>query len=90
MVYSKILRKLFPDVPIIAGGIEASLRRVAHYDYWQDRLRPPFILDTDAGTHDIRDGEKPVVEIANRIEQGERIADITDVPETVFLTSKSL
>ncbi len=48
VVYSKILRKLFPDVPIIAGGIEASLRRVAHYDYWQDRLRPPFILDTDA------------------------------------------
>ncbi len=88
VVYSKILRKLFPDVPIIAGGIEASLRRVAHYDYWQDRLRPPFILDTDADMMIYGMGEKPVVEIANRIEQGERIADITDVPQTVFLTSK--
>ena len=48
IVYTEILKKLYPDVPVIAGGIEASLRRVAHYDYWEDRLRPPLLLDTKA------------------------------------------
>ena len=48
IVYSKILKNLYPDVPVIAGGIEASLRRVAHYDYWEDRLRPSILLDAPA------------------------------------------
>lgn len=86
VVYSKILRELFPDVPIIAGGIEASLRRVAHYDYWQDRLRKPYLLDTAADMFIYGMGEKAVVEIAGRLEKGEKISDMTDIPQTVFIS----
>jgi len=87
IVYSGILKKLFPDVPVIVGGIEASMRRVAHYDYWEDRLRPPFILDTGADMIVYGMGEKAVAEIAARIEKGESIKNITDVPQTVFISS---
>ena len=90
IVYSKILRELYPDVPIIAGGIEASLRRVAHYDYWQDRLRPPFILDTSADMIVYGMGEKAVIELAKRLDGGECISEITDVPQTVFISAGSL
>lgn len=86
IVYSEILKKLYPDVPVIAGGIEASLRRASHYDYWQDRLRPPFLADTKADMIIYGMGEKPVVEIARRLEAGEKIADIQDIPQTVFFT----
>ncbi len=85
IVYSSILKELYSDVPVIAGGIEASLRRVSHYDYWQDRLRPPFLLDTGADMIVYGMGEKSVVEIAARLDRGERISDITDVPQTVFV-----
>lgn len=90
IVYSNILRELYPDVPIIAGGIEASLRRVAHYDYWQDRLRPPFILDISADMIVYGMGEKAVVELAKRLDGGECISEITDVPQTVFISTGSL
>lgn len=89
VVYSRILRELFPDVPVIAGGIEASLRRVAHYDYWQDRLRPPFLTDTDADMIVYGMGERATVEIARRLDAGENIKDITDVPQTVFISSEN-
>ena len=85
IVYSDILRRLFPETPIIAGGIEASLRRVSHYDYWQDRLRPSILADTRADLVIYGMGEKPIVEIARRLEAGERIADLTDVPQTALL-----
>ncbi len=84
IVYSKILRELYPDVPIIAGGIEVSLRRVSHYDYWQDRLRPPYLLDTCADMIVYGMGEKAVVELAHRLDMGESIREIYDVPQTVF------
>ena len=84
IVYTEILKKLYPDVPVIAGGIEASLRRVAHYDYWEDRLRPPLLLDTKADMFIYGMGERSITEIANRLSKGERISDITDVPQTVF------
>lgn len=83
VVYSEILRRLYPDAPIIAGGIEASLRRLSHYDYWQDRLRPSILADAPADMIIYGMGEKPVLEIARRIESGERVADIKDVPQTV-------
>ncbi len=83
VVYSEILRRLYPDAPIIAGGIEASLRRLSHYDYWQDRLRPSILADAPADMIVYGMGEKPVLEIARRIESGERVADIKDVPQTV-------
>lgn len=85
IVYSKILRELFPDTPIIAGGIEASMRRVSHYDYWQDRLRPSILLDAPVDMLIYGMGEKPIVEIARRLSTGEQIKDITDVRQTAML-----
>lgn len=86
IVYSEILRKLFPNVPIIGGGIEASLRRVSHYDYWQDRLRPSILLESKLDMIIYGMGERSVVEIADRLAKGERISDITDVPQTLFIS----
>ncbi len=85
IVYSRILRELYPDVPLIAGGIEASLRRLSHYDYWQDKLRPSIILDAPVDMIVYGMGEKPIVELAGIIEKGERISDITDLPQSVVL-----
>lgn len=85
IVYSGILRRLYPDVPIVAGGIEASLRRLSHYDYWADCLRPSIIMDADADIITYGMGEKPVVEIARRLEQGERIGDIKDLMQSVVI-----
>lgn len=89
IVYSDILKKLFPDTPVIAGGIEASLRRLSHYDYWQDRLRPSILADISADMVIYGMGEKPIVEIARRIESGEDIRSITDVPQTAILLPDS-
>ncbi|MDE6513686.1 MAG: YgiQ family radical SAM protein [Muribaculaceae bacterium] len=83
IVYSEILRKLYPQVPIIAGGIEASMRRLSHYDYWQDRLRPSIIMDAPVDMIIYGMGEKPITELVRRLEAGERIGDITDLPQTV-------
>lgn len=89
IVYSGILKDLFPDVPVVAGGIEASLRRVAHYDYWQDKLRPSILHDSKADMLIYGMGEKPIVELARRLDAGERIEDITDVPQTVLFSKES-
>jgi len=88
IVYSQILRQLFPEVPIVLGGIEASLRRLTHYDYWQDRLRPCILCDSGGDIIIYGMGEKPIVEIARRLEQGQAITDINDVPQTVFLANE--
>ena len=85
IVYSSILRELFPDVPIVLGGIEASLRRLTHYDYWQDRLRPCILCDAPADIISYGMGEKTILQIARRLDGGESIADITDLPQTAFL-----
>lgn len=84
IVYSEILKKLYPDVPVIAGGIEASLRRVSHYDYWQDTLRPPLLADMPADMIIYGMGERPIVELARRLDAGEKIEDIKDIPQTVM------
>lgn len=89
IVYSEILRKLYPDTPIIAGGIEASLRRLSHYDYWQDRLRPSILADAPVDMIIYGMGEKPILEIARRLNAGETIAEIRDVPQTVLFESVS-
>lgn len=83
IVYSGILKNLFPEVPVIAGGIEASMRRLSHYDYWQDRLRPSLLMDCAADIISYGMGEKVTIQLANRLAAGERIGDITDVPQTV-------
>ena len=89
IVYSKILRQLYPDVPIVLGGIEASLRRLTHYDYWQDRLRPCILCDAPADIIVYGMGEKPIIEIANRLsatpcDTPQGIPH--DIPQTVYLT----
>lgn len=85
VVYSKILRELYPDAPIVIGGIEASLRRLSHYDYWQDRLRPSILVDTAADMLLYGMGEKTVVDLARRLDAGQKIGDIIDMPQSVVL-----
>lgn len=85
VVYADILKHLFPDVPVIAGGIEASLRRNSHYDYWQDRLRPSIMMDAQVDMVVYGMGEKPMLEVAARLSAGERVETITDVPQTVVV-----
>ncbi|MCR4914789.1 MAG: YgiQ family radical SAM protein, partial [Prevotella sp.] len=87
IVYSSILRSLYPDVPIVLGGIEASLRRLTHYDYWQDSLRPCILCDAPADIISYGMGEKTILQLARRLADGQRISDITDLPQTVFLVS---
>lgn len=86
IVYSKILKELYPDVPVIAGGIEASLRRVAHYDYWEDRLRPSILLDAPADMVVYGMGERTMLELTRRLDSGERIEEITNVQQTAFIS----
>lgn len=82
IVYSEILKRLFPDVPVVAGGIEASLRRVSHYDYWQDRLRPSILLDAPVDLLLYGMGELTITMLASRLSAGEKISDITDLPQS--------
>lgn len=84
IVYSRILRELFPDVPIVLGGIEASLRRLTHYDYWQDSLRKCILCDSKADLIIYGMGEKPIVELSQRLAQGMPIRQIRDIPQTVY------
>ena len=86
IVYTKILKQLYPDIPVVLGGIEASLRRLTHYDYWQDRLRPSILCDSGADIISYGMGEKTIIEIANRLANGESIKDLTDLPQIVYLT----
>ena len=88
IVYSKILKQLYPDVPVILGGIEASLRRLTHYDYWQDRLRPSILVDSGADMITYGMGEKVTLELARRLAEGENIKDINDLPQTAFLVKE--
>jgi len=84
IVYSKILRELFPDTPILAGGIEASMRRLSHYDYWQDRLRPSLMMDCEASLILYGMGERTITEIARRLSAGEKLGDMTALEQTVW------
>lgn len=88
IVYSRILKSLFPDSPVVLGGIEASMRRLTHYDYWQDQLRRCILYDSGADMIIYGMGEKPVVALAEELSKGKKINEITNIPQTVFLTSK--
>ena len=87
IVYTRILKQLYPDVPVVLGGIEASLRRVTHYDYWQDRLRPCILCDSGADLITYGMGEKPTLELARRLSDGFPIGAITDIPQTVYIAN---
>jgi len=86
IVYSKLVREAFPDSPIIIGGLEASLRRFAHYDYWDDKVRRPILVDSGADLLVYGMGEATIVEMAQRLAKKEKISDITDVRGTGFVT----
>ena len=83
-VYSNILKKLFPETPVIIGGIEASLRRFTHYDYWKNQLMPSILIDSKADLLVYGMGEKPAAEIALRIAKGESVEELTNIPQTVY------
>ena len=85
IVYTHILKELYPDVPVVLGGIEASLRRLTHYDYWQDKVRPSILCDSGADLIIYGMGEKPVVELSRQMDEGIPVSAIHDIPQTVYL-----
>ena len=85
VVYAQRAREAFNDVPIVIGGIEASLRRIAHYDYWSDKVKRSILLDSKADMLVYGNGERQVVEIAHRLAARESIRDLTDIRGTGFI-----
>ena len=88
VVYSNLCRRAFPGLPVVLGGIEASLRRMAHYDYWSDRVRRSVLLDAKADLLVFGMGERAVREIAARLDGGESIRDIRDVAGTAYVVPR--
>ena len=88
IVYSTILRQLYPDVPIVLGGIEASLRRLTHYDYWQERVRPSILCDAPADLISYGMGEKTILEIARRLDEGQPISALHNLPQIAYLSTE--
>ncbi len=88
VVYSQILKNIYPDTPVIIGGIEASLRRLSHYDYWQDKLLPSVLIDSKADLMVYGSGEKSIKAIANALQNGARITELETIPQTVSLRTK--
>src|SRR4051812_46227480 len=85
IVYSNLCRQAFPGLPIVLGGIEASLRRIAHYDYWSDQVRRSILLDAKGDLLVFGMGERPAWEIARRLDAGEKIGDLTDIRGTAHV-----
>ena len=83
-VYTRILKEIYPDVPVVIGGIEASLRRVTHYDYWQDALKPSILVESGADWLCYGMGERPMLELTRAIESGRNINDIRRIPQLGF------
>ena len=88
VTYCRCIRQALGDVPIVMGGIEASMRRLTHYDYWQDRLRESIAIESHADLLVYGMGEKAMVEIARRLDAGEDIRTLTDIPQTVYVRGK--
>ena len=88
IVYSNLCRQAFPGVPVVLGGIEASLRRIAHYDYWADQVRRSVLLDAKADLRIFGMGERPVWEVASRLRAGEPVAALRDVRGTAHVRRK--
>lgn len=88
-VYSNILKTLYPDVPIVIGGIEASLRRLTHYDYWSDRVKPSILIDSRADLLIYGMGEKPLTQLIEALRGGRPFSSITDIKQTVFVRNKT-
>tara|TARA_R110001583_G_scaffold71180_1_gene200802 strand:+ start:2087 stop:4021 length:1935 start_codon:yes stop_codon:yes gene_type:complete len=88
-VYSKILKEKFPNVPVLIGGIEASLRRVTHFDYWSETLKPTILEDSKADLLVYGMGEQPLREIVSLLQKGVPFSSITTVKQTAFLLNKN-
>ena len=88
IVYTKILKELYPDVPVVLGSIEASLRRLTHYDYWQDKLLPGILASSPADLLIYGMGEKPIKELVRRLKSSIPFNEIKDIRQTVYLTDK--
>lgn len=86
IVYTKILKHLFPDVPVVLGGIEASMRRLTHYDYWQDKLLPGILISSPADLLIYGMGEKPIIELVRKMKEGIPFHEIHDIKQTVYLS----
>ncbi len=86
IVYCNLIRSLYPDAPIIIGGVEASLRRLAHYDYWSNKVRRSILLDAQADLLSYGMGERSIIEIAEALSSGLKIQDITFIPGTAYAT----
>src|SRR3974390_553785 len=85
IVYSQRVREAYPGAPLVIGGIEASLRRIAHFDYWSEKVRRSVLLDSRADLLVYGNGERQIVEIAHRLRAGEPIAALTDIRGTAFV-----
>ena len=83
-VYTRILKEIYPDIPVVIGGIEASLRRVTHYDYWQDALKPSILVESGADWLCYGMGERTMIEFTKAIEAGRNINDIRKIPQLAF------
>ena len=88
VVYTKILKQLFPDTPVILGGIEASLRRITHYDYWSDQVKPSFLIETGADIILYGMAERAFINLIQKMQEGIPIQEITDIPQTAFLSNE--
>ena len=86
IVYTQILKRLFPDIPILIGGIEASLRRLAHYDYWDDKVRRSILIDSQADLLMFGMGENTIIEVAEALDGGLNVKDICYIRGTVWKT----
>lgn len=90
LVYSQRCKEAYKDVPVIIGGIEASLRRIAHYDYWSEKVRRSILFDAKADLLIYGNAERPLIEVSHRIARGEEVAKLTDVRGTAFLAKQAL
>ena len=90
IVYSQRCRETYPDVPIVIGSIEASLRRIAHFDYWSEKIRRSVLLDAKADMLLFGNAERAIVELTHRLASGEVVADIQDIRGTAYVTDGPL
>ena len=88
-VYGNLIRRVYKHTPVILGGIEASLRRLAHYDYWSDRLKRSVLLDSGADLISYGMGERSIIEIAEALDSGIQVKDLTFIPGTVYKTKST-
>jgi uncharacterized radical SAM protein YgiQ len=89
VVYTKILKKLYPDVPVIIGGIEASMRRLAHFDYWSDSLKPSILIDSGADLLVYGMAEKAIIEVLQSLEKQKDVAWLTTIPQTALVVDEA-